>query len=122
MQTGVPVLSKDYRSALIDLAAMPIRIEKWFVRGKIKFRVAGIQWGGSTPIEGLEIRFNPEGNFVPVENFQASANDLWRFWSHVWSPTASGQYSIRLRPKGPNVIAQRLNSGYYERVIEITNL
>jgi DMSO/TMAO reductase YedYZ molybdopterin-dependent catalytic subunit len=122
MQTGVPVLSKDYRSALIDLAAMPIRIEKWFVRGKIKFRVTGIQWGGSSPIEGLEIRFNPEGNFVPVEDFQATANDLWRFWSHVWSPTASGKYSIRLRPKGLNVISQRLNSGYYERVIEITNL
>ncbi len=122
MQTGVPVLSKDYRPALIDLAAMPIRIEKWFVRGKIKFRVAGIQWGGSRPIEGLEIRFNPEGNFVPVEDFQASANALWRFWSHVWTPQASGKYSIRLRPKGPNVIAERLTSGYYERVIEITNL
>jgi len=122
MQTGVPVLTKDYRPALIDLAAMPIRIEKWFVRGKIKFRVAGIQWGGSSPIEGLEIRFNAKENFVPIEDFQASANDQWRFWSHVWSPQSSGKYFIRLRPKSPKAIAQRLNSGYYERIVEITNL
>ncbi len=122
MQTGVPVLAKDYRPALIDLAAMPIRIEKWFVHGKIKFCVAGIQWGGSIPIEGLEIRLNPEENFVPVEDFQPSANDQWRFWSHVWTPQASGKYFVRLRPQGPNVIAPRLNSGYYERIIQITNL
>ncbi|MGB7728731.1 MAG: molybdopterin-dependent oxidoreductase [Candidatus Acidiferrum sp.] len=122
MQTGVPVLAQDYRPALIDLAAMPIRVEKWFVRGKIKFRVEGIQWGGSSPIEGLEIRFNPDENFVPVEEFQSSATDQWRFWSQVWTPQASGKYFIRLRPKSPNPTAQRLNSGYYERIIEITNL
>lgn len=122
MQTGVPVLAKDYRPARIDLAAMPIRIEKWFVRGNIKFRVAGIQWGGSTPIEGLEIRFNPEESFVPVEDFPSSAGDPWRFWSHVWTPQAAGRYFIRLRAKGPNVVAQRLNSGYYERIVDITNL
>jgi DMSO/TMAO reductase YedYZ molybdopterin-dependent catalytic subunit len=122
MQTGVPVLAKDYRPARIDLAAMPIRIEKWFVHGKIKFRVAGIQWGGTGRIEGLEIRFNPEENFVPVEDFQIGANDLWHFWSHVWTPQASGKYFIRLRPKGANVVAKRLDTGFYERVVEIADL
>ncbi len=122
MQAGVPVLAQDYRPALIDLAAMPIRVEKWFARGKIGFRVAGIQWGGSRPIESLEIRFNPKENFLPVEDFQASANDLWRFWSHVWTPQASGKYFIRVRPRSVNAIAKRLDAGYYERVLEITDL
>jgi DMSO/TMAO reductase YedYZ molybdopterin-dependent catalytic subunit len=122
MQTGVPVLAKDYRPALIDLAAMPIRIEKWFVHGKIRFRVAGIQWGGTSPIEDLEIRFNPEESYEPVEDFQPSAHDLWHFWSHVWTPQASGKYFIHLRTKRPNVVAKRLDSGYYERIVEIADL
>ncbi len=46
-QQGVPKLARDYRPATIDQAAMPIRVEKWLVRGKIKYRVLGILWGGS---------------------------------------------------------------------------
>jgi len=59
-QQGVPKLARDYRPAIIDQAAMPIRVEKWFVDGRIKYRVLGILWGGSRLVKALEIRFNPE--------------------------------------------------------------
>ena len=118
-QVGVPQLAKQYRPATINFAAMPVRIEKWSVNSQIKYRVVGIQWGETRPVEGLEIRFNSEGEFVPVEDFQISSGDLWNFWSHAWTPQKAGRYLIRLRRKGASSVASRLDSGYYERSVEI---
>jgi DMSO/TMAO reductase YedYZ molybdopterin-dependent catalytic subunit len=122
MQTGVPLLAKDYQPASVDAAAMPVRVEKWLVGGKIKFRVVGIQWGGSRPIEGLEIQFNPEEEYVPVTNFKIGANDSWNFWSHAWTPQRTGKYLIRLRLKGSNNVTRRLDSGYYVRSVVVTEI
>ncbi len=47
MQQGVSELARDYRRAFIEQAAMPIRVEKWLVAGKTKYRVVGIAWGGA---------------------------------------------------------------------------
>jgi DMSO/TMAO reductase YedYZ molybdopterin-dependent catalytic subunit len=119
MQTGVPTLAKEYQAARIDYAAMPIRIEKWFVNGRIELHLIGIQWGGSRPIEGLEIRFNQDENYVPVEDFRVFHGDAWNFWRQVWTPQKPGRYQIRLRVKGANVVARRLDAGYYMRSVEI---
>ncbi len=99
---------------------MPIRVEKWLVDGKIRYRVVGILWGGSRLIKALEIRFNPDEDYVAVDRFQQSANDPWSFWWHAWTPKNPGAYLIRLRVKDPLVAAGRLDSGYYVRSLEIT--
>jgi DMSO/TMAO reductase YedYZ molybdopterin-dependent catalytic subunit len=122
MQNGAPALAADFQPATLDVAAMPIRVEKWFINGKIEFHVMGIQWGGPPPIDGLEIQFNPEEKFVPVDNFRLSPGDSWNFWKQIWTPKASGRYLIRLRPKNANVVARRLRSGYYLRSVEIVDL
>jgi DMSO/TMAO reductase YedYZ molybdopterin-dependent catalytic subunit len=123
MQHGVPRLASEYKPATLDAAAMPIRIEKWFVKGKIEFRVFGIQWGGAAPIDGLEIQFNPEENYVPVTDFRASSSvNSWNFWQHNWMPSSSGRYAIRLRAKPTSIPARRLDSGYYVRFVDITDL
>jgi DMSO/TMAO reductase YedYZ molybdopterin-dependent catalytic subunit len=119
LQNGVPRLAKEYQPAIMEAGAMPVRIEKWSVGGKVKFRVVGIQWGGVGPIEGLEIRFNPDENYVAVEDFRVSAKDSWNLWSQAWTPVKAGRYVIRLRVKGANRVARRLDSGYYERFVEI---
>ena len=121
-QNGVPLLAKDFQPAVIEQAATPIRIEKWNVAGKIKYRVVGIAWGGSQPVKMLQIRFNPEENYVPVDNFHQVTNDPWTFWTHDWSPNTPGTYAIRLSVKEPAVQARRLDSGYYVRSVEITEI
>jgi DMSO/TMAO reductase YedYZ molybdopterin-dependent catalytic subunit len=121
-QPGVPRLAKDYKPASIDQAAMPIRIEKWLVEGRIKYRVVGILWGGSRPVNFLEIRFNPDEDYVPVDSFEQIVNDPWSFWTHAWTPKKTGIYMIRLRVKDPPVLARRLDSGYYLRSVEITEV
>jgi hypothetical protein len=40
----------------------------------------------------------------------------------VWTPQKSGRYLIRLRVKGVNVVARRLDSGYYMRSVEIQEI
>jgi DMSO/TMAO reductase YedYZ molybdopterin-dependent catalytic subunit len=118
-QQGVPKLAKNYNPATIDQAAMPIRVEKWLVNRKLKYRVVGILWGGSRPVKTLEIRFNPEGDYVRVDKFSQTTNDPWSFWSHAWEPKTPGAYLIRLRVTDPVVETKRLDSGHYLRSVEV---
>jgi DMSO/TMAO reductase YedYZ molybdopterin-dependent catalytic subunit len=119
-QKGAPQLARDYESATVDQAAMPVRVEKWLVAGKIKYRVVGILWGGAQPVRELQIRFNPEEQYLRVDNMSHMQNDPWSIWTHAWSPKAPGTYTIRLMVKEPAVRTRRLDSGYYARTLEIT--
>ena len=121
-QKGVPRLAREYEPATVDPSAMPIRIEKWIVEGRIRYRVVGTLWGGFRPVNALEIRFNPEEDYVPVDRFEKRVNDPWSFWTHAWAPKQAGKYLIRLRIQDPGVVARRLNAGYYLRAVEITEV
>jgi DMSO/TMAO reductase YedYZ molybdopterin-dependent catalytic subunit len=117
-QADAPALAREYAPATIESAAIPIRVERWLVDGSIKFRVVGVLWGGSRPVKNLEIRFNPEEDYVPVE-LEAASGDIWSFWTHWWTPSSAGAYLIRLRVKNPEVPTKRLDSGFYVRSVEI---
>ena len=121
MQAGVPPLARGYRPAVVNVAAMPTRIEKWLVGGKIRYRVVGLQWGGSAPGPAIEIGFDPGNKPVPVKNIPSPSSN-WSFWSYDWSPPRSGKFAIRLRPSADHVDARRLNSGYYDRSVEIAEI
>ncbi len=122
MQSGVPQLAREYKPAIIEHAAMPIRIEKWAAEGKISYRVVGILWGGATPARKLQIRFNPEEEYVDVEKFQQTANDSWSIWTHTWMPKQPGTYMIRLNVADAGVSKRRLDAGYYMRTVEISEI
>ncbi len=70
----------------------------------------------------LEIRFNPDEDYVPVDSFEQTANDPWSFWTHAWTPKKTGIHMIRLRVKDPPVQTRRLDRGYYLRSVEITEV
>jgi DMSO/TMAO reductase YedYZ molybdopterin-dependent catalytic subunit len=122
MQKGLPQLARDFQPAAIEQAAMPVRVEKWRVAGRVRYRVVGIAWGGMHPVKVLQIRFNPEEDYVPVDNFHQTRNDPWTLWTHNWSPKAPGTYAIRLSVRETTVQARRLDSGYYVRSAEITEV
>ena len=121
-QDGMPALATGYRPALITYGALPVLVEKWLLDSKLRFRVSGIHWGGTRPIEELEIRFNPGEDFVPVGYCEKSSGDSWGFWSHDWLPIKAAKYTIRLRLKDRSLSARRLDSGYYERSVQIKEL
>jgi DMSO/TMAO reductase YedYZ molybdopterin-dependent catalytic subunit len=119
LQNGIPELAKDYQPAKADHAAMPIRVEKWRIAGKLKYRITGILWGGSQPVRRLGIRFRPDESFRPVEGFRQIRTDPWTTWTYAWSPREPGYYTIRLAITDPLVRARKLDSGHYDRFVEI---
>jgi len=122
MQDGVPALARDYRPAMIGAAALPIRIEKWRVGGRIRYQVIGLQWGNLRPKPELEIRFSPDEGFAPVENHPPSGSDSWAFWRKEWVPGRPGRFTIRLRLRKMLSGTERLDAGYYDRSADISEI
>ena len=122
MQQGVPQMVREYRPAMIDAAAMPIRVEKWMACGRLIYRVVGIVWGEAAPAASLEIRFNPEEDYVPVEHPAATDGNSWALWTHSWTPLQPGPYIIRMHMKDSRIPARRLDAGAYVRSVEITEV
>ncbi len=119
-QRGVPELAKDYRAASMDLAAMPVRVQKKTVDGNSVYTLTGIIWGGDRATDKLVIRFNRGTDYVPVDSYEHKTNQTWTLWRHRWTPDRPGRYRIQLQVDDPEISTQRLDRGFYTRSIEVT--
>ncbi len=121
-QQGTPALARDFEPAEIDPAAMPIRVEKWQVSGKIIYRVVGILWGGPERVKSLAIQFNAGEQLFPVENIMPMKTGSWSFWTHLWTPAHPGIYVLKLKVTEPQLRTRRLDMGFYARAVEIKEI
>jgi len=120
LRAHTPPLARDFIPAVIDTAAMPVRVEKWLVDGRITYRITGIIWGGSTPTNALSIRFKASEPWVRVDDCAMPASTLtWSLWSHTWRPSVPGRYQIVLRVDDPAIRTRRLDLFFYVREIRI---
>ena len=116
-------LARDFIAAAIDTAAMPVRVEKWAIDGRVAYRIAGIIWGGSKPTNALSIRFRSSQPWVPVDDCPLPASTLtWSVWTHLWRPEAPGRYQIVLRIDDPTIRTRRLDIFFYVREVEIDEM
>ena len=119
-QVGVPALARDYERAVIDTAAMPVRVEKWTEGSRVFYRVVGIIWGGATPTDALSIRFKSGTPWVRVEHCPLPESTLtWSLWTHTWKPASPGRYQIVLKVDDPTIRTRRLDIFFYVREVEI---
>jgi DMSO/TMAO reductase YedYZ molybdopterin-dependent catalytic subunit len=119
-QQGTPRLSKDFDPALIDQAALPVRIEKWRVSGQLVYRVVGLMWGGERPTDKLMIRFGGDEDPVRVNMpYVQESNDTWTLWSHAWKPARMGFYDITMHIDDASIRTWRLDRGLLRRRIYI---
>ncbi len=118
-QDGVPSRAADYTPATIDRAAMPIRVERWRVDGKMRFRVVGIEWGSDRSKGRLQIRFLPGGTFEPVRQQPHQIDGGWSIWTHPWTPATPGRYLIQVALDDPDVRVRRLGAGMYMRGVMV---
>jgi DMSO/TMAO reductase YedYZ molybdopterin-dependent catalytic subunit len=122
-QNGIPSLARDFLPATIDHAALPVRIEKWLVGGRLLYRVIGVLWGGSRPINDLWIRFDSRGPLVAVDNCPLpNVTKTWTVWTHDWRPDGPGRYEISLHIRAPDVRTRRLDGYFYSRTVEIAEV
>ena len=120
-QRGVPDLARDYKAAMAEQAAMPVRIEQWRVGAETRYRVVGILWGGKKVFDQLTLRFNPGKPFVPVQVCPAMRqNQPWTLWSYVWNPPGPGRYRLRARIDDWSIPTRRLDQGWYDREVVIS--
>ena len=119
-QNGVPARAHDYEPAVIDCAAMPIRVEQWTIDGRTEYRVVGVIWGGSRPTDALTIRFKHNQPFVRVDHYAVpESTSTWSLWSHRWRPDVPGRYQIALRVSDPAIRTRRLDVFYYTREVQV---
>lgn len=119
-QNGQPERARDYAAATLDHAAMPIRVEKWVVGGRVLYRVVGIMWGGAEPTDALAIRFKSDEPFVRVHACpKPPSTTTWSLWWHAWRPASLGRYEIVLKIDDPKIRSARLDVYYYARAVDI---
>jgi DMSO/TMAO reductase YedYZ molybdopterin-dependent catalytic subunit len=122
-QNGTPSLAREHVPAVVDAAAMPVRLEKWTSGGKVFYRVVGIVWGGAKPTNALSIRFRTNLPWTKVENCPLpQTTDTWSMWTHTWRPEAPGRYTIVLRVDDPSIRTRRLDVFFYARDIQIDDV
>lgn len=119
-QRTVPSRALDYEPPAIDLAAMPVRVEKRRIDGRLEYRVIGIVWGGERPVDRLRIRFRAGDEPLEFVLCPApSTHRTWSLWEYRWRPPAPGLYSIALTPADPSIRARRLDVSFYVRQVWI---
>jgi DMSO/TMAO reductase YedYZ molybdopterin-dependent catalytic subunit len=116
-------LARDFVPAVIDTAAMPIRVEKWSADGSIFYRIIGLVWGGTKPTDALSIRFKSGGPWEKVADCPLPESPLtWSLWSHTWRPREPGRYQIVLRVDDASIRTRRLDVFFYVREIDIDEI
>ena len=120
---GAPTRARDYQPAVIDLAAMPVRVEQWQVGDARLYRVVGVRWGGETRTRALTIRFRHDERYVRVEQaLEPSSTTTWELWAHTWHPESPGRYQITLGVADPTIRTRRLDLFYYVREVEVDDV
>jgi DMSO/TMAO reductase YedYZ molybdopterin-dependent catalytic subunit len=118
-QETIHELAADYAPATIDLAALPIRLEQWDVKGEPIYRVVGVIWGGDSTTDDLVIRFHDDSQFTPVQSYSHETNRTWCLFSHTWKPSRPGDYRIEMKIDDPSVRTRRLDDGRYIKSVKI---
>lgn len=113
-------LANDYTPADIQTAATPVRVEKRKGPDGLEYRIVGIVWGGSKPVDRLQIRFGKNEAFTPFAVCPTpKTHTMWSLWEYRWKPTAPGTYDIALEVADQSVPQRRLKTGYYMRQVRI---
>ena len=116
-------LAREFGPAALDVAAFPVRVEQWEIDRRPVYRVIGIVWGGSAPVEALQIRFRTEDPWIDVSEYTRPATTAtWSLWSHEWRPVEAGRYHIVMRVNDPSVRTRRLDLFFYIRTVDIIDV
>ena len=116
-------LATDYSPADIQTAATPVRVEKRRTATGIEYRIVGILWGGTRPVDRLQIRFRKDDPFTPFAVCPApKTHAMWSLWEYRWKPAAPGTYDIAMEVVDQSVPQRRLKSGYYLRQVTIAEV
>lgn len=115
--------ARDYAPADIQTAATPVRVEKRKGSNGLEYRIVGIVWGGTKPVDRLQIRFGNDQPFTPFSVCPVpKTHTMWSMWEYRWKPAKPGVYDIALEVADQSVPQRRLKSLYYMRQVNIEEI
>jgi DMSO/TMAO reductase YedYZ molybdopterin-dependent catalytic subunit len=119
-QTDPHKYARDYTPADIQTAATPVRVEKRKTPSGLEYRIVGIVWGGTKPVDRLQIRFSKDDRFKAFSVCPTpKTHTMWNLWEYRWKPAQPGTYDIALEVADQSVSQRRLKTGYYMRQVRI---
>ncbi|MBK26784.1 MAG: hypothetical protein CME70_22475 [Halobacteriovorax sp.] len=143
-QEGVPMLYKDHRSPVVDLASVPVKVEKWYDNTTKQniIRLIGLTWGGIDEVnpklkiiitkrKWIRRRSKHKGQGATRKRVQVVVEEKiidaaervntlsFSHWTHWWVPPKKGRYYVHLEPVDDNIVARRLRRKYYQRMIKV---
>jgi DMSO/TMAO reductase YedYZ molybdopterin-dependent catalytic subunit len=119
-QSAPHARAREYIAPEIQVAAVPVRVERRQTPSGMAYRIVGIVWGGRQRVERLAIRFGVEGPWTPFPVCGASGPaGTWSLWEFWWRPETRGTYNIFLRVPGESIPQRRLDAGYYRREVTL---
>ena len=122
-QTEPHKLARDYAPADIQTAATPVRVEKRKTSAGLEYRIVGIVWGGTRPVEQLSIRIGKDEEWTTFSVCPTpKTHRMWSLWDYRWKPAAPGVYDIALKVTDSSVPQRRLDSGYYLRQVKVEEI
>ncbi len=122
-QNGQPALASEFLPATMEHSALPVRVERWEVSGETVYRVIGVLWGGSEARSDLVlVSTNTRTGRTqrhPVDTVVPGPEGSWSLFEHLWRPGAGGDRVLAMELEDPAVPTQRLDEGYYARVVAL---
>ena len=119
-QTEPHKLARDYAPADIQTAATPVRVEKRKGPNGLEYRIVGIVWGGTKPVDRLQIRFGKDEPFDAVRGVP-DAEDAHDVVAVGVPLEADGAWHLRHRARSRGSSCRNAGSrrGYYMRQVKI---
>jgi len=118
-QSGTPSKASDYKPAIVDPTAVPVRVEHWQLDGEDVYRIVGLTWGGPAIPDTLLLLIGDEEG-APVEICPSRTSSLtWALWTYIWRPTSTGDHVLSLEVDDSSIETRRLDSGWYTRTVRI---
>ena len=122
-QTEPHRLARDFAPADIQTAATPVRVEKRKTSTGLEYRIVGIVWGGTRPVEQLSIRIGKDAEWATFSVCPTpKTHRMWSLWDYRWKPTVPGVFDIALKVTDSSVPQRRLDSGYYLRQVKVEEI
>ncbi len=126
-QRGRPKFYSEYVAPEVDVAAAPIRVEKWLEPDRSKsYTIIGLLWGGIEVVDPdlrITIRHQRSKEVMidraPVRRLKRENPLSWQLWAFNWRPESNGLFSIDLSVESASVRTRRLDTHHYRQVIAL---
>lgn len=93
LQTPEGTIWLDTSISKIKLKSLVARVTRRRSGERYSYKIAGLAWGGSTPIQRVEVQVD-RGDWRSATIDERRGNFAWRLWSYAWRDATPGPHTL----------------------------